>query len=72
MLKQPISVGDLVEYHGSMQDKHGLYTVSMVPYDKDGRGYVLFKDNAARSLFNVHRDSFTLKVANFEGVARDD
>jgi hypothetical protein len=65
MLKQPISVGDLVEYHGSITDKHGLYTVALVPEDKDGRGYNLTTDTrpyGEHRLWNVHRDSFTLKA----------
>lgn len=68
MLKQPISVGDLVEYHGSIYDKHGDYIITAVPSDPDGRGYMMDDSrNNGRFIYNVHRDSFTLKVANFEG-----
>jgi hypothetical protein len=64
-MTQPL-LGKTVQYHGSCETAHGLYTVTHVPYDPDGRGYSVHKNGENRNdpeayLHNVHRDSFTLK-----------
>lgn len=69
MIKQQISVGDLVEYHGSQVLAWGDYVITYVP--KGDRGYAMFLDGAydemdCPRLYNVHRDSFTVKTANYK------
>lgn len=75
MIKQPISAGDLVIYHGSKEGYHGKeYIIIGLPQGFE-RGYVLLTNDPAvevqygnygRILSNVHRDSFTLKVAQYD------
>lgn len=70
MIKQSVSVGDLVTYHGSLPGYNGIDFIIEGGYaDKDGRGYLLCKADEYKELYpvrlmNVHRDSFTLKEAN--------
>lgn len=76
MIQQPISVGDVVDYHGSITEKHGRYVVTKIEVAPDylhfsglygdGRGYVLdYIDPAMRDtdfpvMYRVRRQSITL------------
>ena len=66
MIRQDVNVGDIVQYHGSNPKYYGVYKVISVPEDKEGRGYVLAREDDTYYygwIRNVHRDSITLKVA---------
>ena len=71
-----VSVGDKVSYHGTKEDKHGVYRVCRLPkdvserdplWDSDDpeRGYILERAESGISkniLENVHRNSFELLI----------
>lgn len=56
-----ISIGDKVNYHGTLKEKHGVYSVYAIPPFMEDRGYAL-RDlvDIDVVLLNVHRDSFDL------------
>jgi len=59
-----IRIGDVVEYHGSIADAHGLYVVEVVPADVDGDGFRIRgiepgRDMWDQTLSGVRRKSFT-------------
>lgn len=72
MIKQPISVGDLVTYHGSLGFYRDIdFIVDGAITDENGRGYLLVKADEYEELhpvrlMNVHRNSFTVKTANYK------
>jgi hypothetical protein len=58
-----IRIGQVVEYHGTMESMHGTYNVVRLPLDGADRGYWLGRGDADdRCIQNVHRDSITPMV----------
>lgn len=53
-----VRIGQVVEYHGTIEYLHDTWTVLALPHDGGDRGYVLGTDDEV-ALRNVHRDSIT-------------
>lgn len=56
---RPIHPGQVVEYHGSIPEYHGLYVVDEVPPNEAYRGYRLININSDVPLWNVAVDSIS-------------